>query len=84
MKAGAIDYLVKPFQDEELLDAVKSGIECDRALRLQKQTLDELTDPARIAFASRKRDDGVAFSRTGTQADCRPIGSLHAHGSRSQ
>ena len=84
MKAGAIDYLIKPFQDEELLDAVKSGIECDGALRLQKQTLDELR--TRLASLSpRERETMVLLSaRTGTQADCRPIGSLHAHGSRSQ
>src|ERR1700747_3728592 len=31
MKAGAIDYLIKPLQDEELLAAVKSGIARDRA-----------------------------------------------------
>jgi FixJ family two-component response regulator len=61
MKAGAIDYLIKPFQDEELLDAVKSGIECDRALRLQKQTLDELR--TRLASLSpRERKTMVLLS----------------------
>jgi hypothetical protein len=37
-----------------------------------------------FAFASRKRHDDIAFGRTGTQADCRPIETLHAHGSGSQ
>jgi FixJ family two-component response regulator len=61
MKAGAIDYLIKPFQDEELLDAVKSGIECDRALRWQKQTLDELR--TRLASLSpRERETMVLLS----------------------
>lgn len=61
MKAGAIDYLTKPFHDEELLDAVKTGIEDDRALRLHKQTLDEL----RIRLASlspRERETMVLLS----------------------
>ena len=61
MKAGAIDYLIKPFQDEELLDAVKGGIECDRALRLQKLTLDELQ--TRLASLSpRERETMVLLS----------------------
>jgi FixJ family two-component response regulator len=61
MKAGAVDYLIKPFQDEELLDAVKSGIECDRALRLQKRTLDELR--TRLASLSpRERETMVLLS----------------------
>ena len=42
MKAGAIDYLIKPFQDKELLDAVNRAIKCDRAQRMQKQIFDEL------------------------------------------
>jgi FixJ family two-component response regulator len=33
MKAGAIDFLTKPFRDQSLLDAVKIGIERDVAQR---------------------------------------------------
>jgi FixJ family two-component response regulator len=29
MKAGAVDFLTKPFRDQSLLDAVKTGIERD-------------------------------------------------------
>jgi FixJ family two-component response regulator len=61
MKAGAIDFLTKPFQDEELLDAVRTGIERDLAARLQKQTLDELR--TRLASLSpREREVMVLLS----------------------
>jgi FixJ family two-component response regulator len=33
MKAGAIDFLVKPFRDQDMLDAVATAIERDRARR---------------------------------------------------
>jgi FixJ family two-component response regulator len=33
MKAGAIDFLTKPFRDQDLLDAVQQAIERDRADR---------------------------------------------------
>jgi len=33
MKAGAIEFLTKPFRDQELLDAIQAGIERDRARR---------------------------------------------------
>lgn len=33
MRAGAIDFLTKPFRDQSLLDAVAAGIERDSALR---------------------------------------------------
>jgi len=33
MKAGAIDFLTKPFRDQDLLDAVTTGIARDRARR---------------------------------------------------
>jgi FixJ family two-component response regulator len=33
MKAGAIEFLTKPFRDQELLDAIQLGIERDRGRR---------------------------------------------------
>ena len=33
IKAGAIEFLTKPFHDQELLDAIQLGIERDRAWR---------------------------------------------------
>jgi FixJ family two-component response regulator len=61
MKAGAIDFLTKPFQDGELLDAVRSGIKRDFAARLQKQTLDELR--TRLASLSpRERETMMLLS----------------------
>jgi len=33
MKAGAIDFLTKPFRDQDLLDAVSQALEIDRARR---------------------------------------------------
>ena len=48
MKAGAIEYLAKPFRDRELLDAVRSGIKQDRARRTEYSALSGL----RNRFAS--------------------------------
>jgi FixJ family two-component response regulator len=33
MKAGAIEFLTKPFRDQDLLDAIQAGIDQDRAQR---------------------------------------------------
>lgn len=35
MKAGAVEFLTKPFRDQDLLDAISEAIESDRAERLQ-------------------------------------------------
>jgi FixJ family two-component response regulator len=42
MKAGAIEFLTKPFRDQDLLDAVRSGIQIDRKEREERAELAEL------------------------------------------
>jgi FixJ family two-component response regulator len=42
MKAGAIEFLTKPFDDQDLLRAIATGIELDRAARLKKSELADL------------------------------------------
>jgi FixJ family two-component response regulator len=39
MKAGAVEFLTKPFRDQELLDAIQHALEQDRTLRLQRSEL---------------------------------------------
>ncbi len=36
MKAGAVEFLTKPFRDQDLLDAIQQGLERDRARRSQE------------------------------------------------
>jgi FixJ family two-component response regulator len=44
MKAGAVEFLTKPFDDEELLRAVQEAIERDRRTRKQHADLRELRE----------------------------------------
>ena len=38
MKAGAVEFLTKPFRDQDMLDAVSAALEQDRARRERDQT----------------------------------------------
>jgi FixJ family two-component response regulator len=42
MKAGAVEFLTKPFHDQDLLDAIQQAIERDRIARGQRAQLAEL------------------------------------------
>jgi RNA polymerase sigma factor (sigma-70 family) len=42
MKAGAVEFLIKPFHDQDLLDAVQTAIEKDRLRRLREAEVAEL------------------------------------------
>ncbi len=44
MKRGAIDFLTKPVNDENLLAAVRAAIEKDRALRREQAELSEIRE----------------------------------------
>jgi FixJ family two-component response regulator len=55
MKAGAVDFLTKPFRDQDLLDAVHVAVERDRARRKQAVRTAELQQRYR-ALTERERD----------------------------
>jgi FixJ family two-component response regulator len=42
MKAGAVEFLTKPFREQDLLDAVRIGLERDRARRESDKGISEL------------------------------------------
>ncbi|KAA0073966.1 response regulator transcription factor [Tardiphaga sp. P9-11] len=42
MKAGALDFLTKPFRDQDMIDAVENAISRDRARRLLGEGLSEI------------------------------------------
>ena len=42
MKAGAVDFLTKPFRDQDLLDAVQSALRRDEARRREERSRDQL------------------------------------------
>ena len=44
MKAGAVEFLTKPFRDQDLLDAIEQAIDRDRELRKQQAGIADLRD----------------------------------------
>lgn len=42
IKAGAVEFLTKPFRDQELLDAINAGIERNREQRREAAVMDDL------------------------------------------
>jgi FixJ family two-component response regulator len=44
MKSGAIEFLTKPFRDQDLLEAIQLGLSRDRARRENEKALAELRD----------------------------------------
>ena len=44
MKAGAVEFLTKPFRDQDLLDAIQVSLDRDRVHRQQESEIAELKD----------------------------------------
>jgi FixJ family two-component response regulator len=55
MKAGAVEFLTKPFSDQDLLDAIQQGIETDRAARHERELTGDLRERYR-ALTRRERE----------------------------
>jgi len=55
MKSGAVEFLTKPFRDQDLLDAIHQALDRDRAMRQQKGELSELRKRYEL-LTSRERE----------------------------
>ncbi len=42
MKSGAVEFLSKPFRDQDLLDAIRQALKQDQAIRLERAELDKI------------------------------------------
>src|ERR1700759_1401242 len=45
LKAGAVEFLTKPFRDQDLLDAIQQALQRDRVAREQEAEAHELNTP---------------------------------------
>jgi FixJ family two-component response regulator len=63
MKAGAVDFLAKPFREQDLLDAVAQAIEADRQRRARAQAGAELA--ARHATLTPRERQVMALAARG-------------------
>jgi FixJ family two-component response regulator len=63
MKAGAIEFLAKPFRDQDMLDAVRLGLERDRARREGERGIADMR--ARFATLTPREQEVMAFVTAG-------------------
>jgi len=63
MKAGAVEFLTKPFRDQDLLDAVQAGLDRDRVRRNQAVVDADLR--ARFEQLTAREQEAMAYVTSG-------------------
>jgi FixJ family two-component response regulator len=62
MKSGAVEFLTKPFQDQDLLDAIRQALDRDRVMRQQRSDLAELRKSYETLTAREREVMGLVVS----------------------
>jgi FixJ family two-component response regulator len=63
MKSGAIDFLTKPFRDQDLLDAVKAALDRDRKRRSEEEKVSGIL--ARFQALTSREKEVMAYVTQG-------------------
>lgn len=63
MKSGAVEFLTKPFRDQDLLEAVRAAIERDRARREQESSIAALK--TRFASLTSREKEVIGYVSAG-------------------
>jgi len=62
MKSGAVEFLTKPFRDQDLLDAIHQALDRDRVMRQQQSELAELRNRYDSLTARERQVMGLVVS----------------------
>ena len=62
MKSGAVEFLTKPFRDQDLLDAIHQALDLDRVWRRQQSELGELRQRYELLTAREREVLGLVVS----------------------
>jgi FixJ family two-component response regulator len=68
MKAGAVEFLPKPFRDQDLLDAIEQAIDRDPQARTGRAEVVEIRFRFKSLTPARTRSDGACCQRHPQQA----------------
>jgi FixJ family two-component response regulator len=62
LKSGAVEFLTKPFRDQDLLDAIQQALQRDRAIREQEAEVHELRGRFQALTAREREVMGLVVS----------------------
>ena len=75
MKSGAVEFLTKPFRDQDLLDAIEQALQCDQRRRQQQNELAALAERYSSLTAREREVMGLLVSGMQTKQIASKLGT---------